>query len=146
MTPAELSANLHALASDLTKAKGMTVTISLPTATVQVLSQFENARPFTTPTGVAKVEAVKAVQGHVLNSLQSTGEIDMTGALQAAGEALKATYVQRLGGNGGDTRFAPLNPRYAAMKARHGQGSKIGVATGATLAALTSAKVTVTNR
>lgn len=146
MTPAELSANLLALASDLTKAKGTTVTISLPPATVQVLNQFENARPFTNPTGVAKIEAVKALQEHVLHALQSTGEADMPGAMQAAGEALKAAYVQRLNGNGGDTRFAPLNPRYAAMKARHGQGSKIGVATGATLAALTRAKVTVTTR
>ena len=139
-----LAARIRDLADDLLKKRS--VKMSMPAAAVATLDHFEVDRPFTTVTGVAREESIQAIQRHVQDALRKGVDADMDGAVLAGGEALKGAYVQRLGSNGGDTRFAPLNPRYAAMKARHGLGSKIGVATGETLAALTAAKVTVVPR
>lgn len=136
-----LAQQIRDVASDLLKKRS--VKMSMPASAVATLNHFEVARPFTTVTGVAREEAIGAIQHHVQGALRRGVDINMDGAVLAAGMALKATYVQRLGSDGGDTRFAPLNPRYAAMKARHGLGSKIGVATGNTLTALAGAKVTV---
>jgi len=131
-----------------------TITIDVPQDIALRVTWFEGgdsrhrrpARPFTTIQGPALDAAVQALQEHVFTALSGQGGIDYAGALVMAGDALRGVFVNRLGGNGGDLRFASLSRKYAMAKSHKGQGSGIGVATGETLRALSSGRVRITRR
>jgi hypothetical protein len=144
-----VAARLRGLASELGAKYSMTLT--LPTTEALRVVWFDRgspshhrpARPFLVLDGRAREAAQEAISQRVAANLRAGLALGLLPALQVGAEAIRGVYADRLSLNGADMPFAPLNPRYAAMKARHGLDPRTGVATGSTLSALQSAKVTV---
>lgn len=126
------------------------VRLSLPTEESAKLGWFDAgasphraARPVFAVTPELTRAVTDAVGDRVRGDLAKGGRINMLLALQAGGQAYRAAWVDRLSRSGGDTRWAPLSPAYAYRKHRLGLDPRIGVATGAMLAAVRAGLVVV---
>lgn len=137
-----------------------TLTIKMPAADVQHLLWFDagtprragnrgrgrwhqRPRPVLKINKRARTEALAAFKAHLVEGLRAGRPLNYLVALTAAGNAIRAVYVQRLSTSGGDVRIAPLTSRYLARKRRRGLDLRIGVATGSLLRAVSSGLVTV---
>lgn len=126
------------------------VRLSLPQGEAEKLGWFNDgraphqpARPVWTITDTQRKAVTAAVSTRVKADLAATGKINTMVALNAGAQAFRAAWVDRLSRSGGDTRWAPLSPAYAYRKHRLGLDPRIGVATGAMLAAVRGGLVVV---
>lgn len=101
------------------------------------------ARPALEVNARVRSQMLDAVRERVRADLARSGRINVLLALQAAAQAAREVWVERLQTNGSDIRFAPLSPRYLALKVRRGLDPRTGIATGAMLAALRRAQIIV---
>lgn len=126
------------------------VRLSLPPEQADKLKWFNDGRsphqpprPVWTITDAQRKAVTDAVGVRVRSDLKTTGKVNKLLALQAGAQAYRAAWVDRLSRSGGDTRWAPLSPAYAYRKHRLGLDPRIGVATGAMLAAVRGGLVVV---
>ena len=126
------------------------VRLSLPQGEGDKLGWFNNgraphqpARPVFDITPQQRALVTEAVRGRVEMDLRASGKVNKLMALQAGAQAYRAAWVDRLTRSGGDVRWAPLSPAYAHRKHRLGLDPRIGVATGAMLAAVRSGLVVI---
>lgn len=126
------------------------VRLSLPDGEGDKLKWFNDGdsphrppRPVFDITPQQRALVTEAVRGRVESDLRTSGKINKLMALQAGAQAFRAAWVDRLSRSGGDVRWAPLSPAYAYRKHRLGLDPRIGVATGAMLAAVRAGLVVV---
>lgn len=126
------------------------VQFSLPTGESDKLGWFNDgraphqpARPVwpSTPEVDAAVRA--AIKERIRVDLAASGRINKLLALRAGADAFRAAWVRRLTLSGAEMRWSPLSPRYARWKHARGLDPRIGVATGAMLAAVRAGLIVI---
>lgn len=91
----------------------------------------------------AREVAYEAIRARAL--MNPDGSLNTLVALGDAGHAIARHYADRLEAGGGDRVWVALSPAYARRKARLGQPTHPGVATGALVRSLRGAFVIVRN-
>jgi len=143
-----VATRIKAMASELGKSR--TFTISLPTPETNKLSWFDvgtarqPARPVLTVDKVVRAAALEAIKAKYSEAMRAGENPNMQNVMTVGANAARRVFVQRLETSGGDMTLAPLSPRYLARKIRMGLDRRIGVATGAMLAAVKRGFVIVT--
>ncbi|MDB4930531.1 MAG: hypothetical protein JWM10_3015 [Myxococcaceae bacterium] len=145
---ARIAARARQIAASL--GEKYTLNLRMPTDAAQRLRWFDGgttqgqpARPILVLDGRAREAATEAITQRLRSDLASGRPLNMLVALTIGAQAIRTIYVDRLATNGGDVRVAPLSPKYLFTKVRRGLDPRTGVATGATLQALTGAQLVV---
>ena len=133
------------LAASVRSGDSHVITLALPDDELQHARWFDEGtigpgarrqppRPFIAPTPDVRVQP----------TILRTGALDWIPALTAAGNSLRLRWAQALvSGTSLRTPWAALSPRYAARKARRGQPTTPGWATGQMATAIASGVVSV---
>lgn len=129
--------------------RSWTATISLPENEERKLTWFNDgtsrqpARPVFRIPKTVRDQIIADVQARFAESMLRGQEPQMLPVIMVAATAFRRVWVRRLERNGDDTPWAALAPRYAAWKARKRLDPRIGVATGAMLAAVRKGQIIV---
>lgn len=101
------------------------------------------ARPVFPVNRAATAEMRAAISQRLTTDFRASGRFNVLVALNAGAQALRGVWVSRLSTSGGDIKWAPLSPRYAARKRQRGLDPRIGVATGKMLAAVKGGQLVI---
>lgn len=119
-----------------------TCTIDVPQPSMRKLSWFDGgtryqpARPVFPMTPLARARMFERARVKFGERIRSGDPLSIMPVLTVAANGFRDAWVERLSTSGGDIVWAPLSPRYLAWKRRRGLDTRIGVATGAMLAAV----------
>lgn len=145
---ARIAARARAIAASL--GEQYTLNLRMPADAANRLRWFDGgttqgqpARPILVLDGRAREAAVEAVSQRLRSDLAQGRPLNLLVALTIGAGAIRTIYVNRLSSNGADVRVAPLSPKYLRRKVARGLDPRTGVATGATLQALSGAQLVV---
>lgn len=136
-----VATRLRAIAAEI----GVTrkIEIALPEREAMKLHWFDvgttrgqPARPVMSVDEYARAAGVAAIQAKFAEAMRAGAVPNMQNVLTVGANAIRRVWVQRLESSGGDMTLAPLSALYLARKIRMGLDRRIGVATGAMLAAV----------